>query len=89
MQSRELSARLNQAYDVLTNKQARRQYDRMCKQEGVTPSSLRSVEGLTGPTAERAIPIEVRKRALQAHFQSSTSCGKEAVAVRLKVRSVC
>jgi curved DNA-binding protein CbpA len=61
VQSRELSARVNVAYDVLTNKEARRQYDRLCKEEAIPQASVRTVEGLTGPLAERAIPLEVQK----------------------------
>lgn len=59
-QSRELSSKINVAYDVLTNKQARRQYDSMYREHGFSTTSLNSVEGLTGPLRERAVPIDVR-----------------------------
>ena len=61
VQSREKSAQLNIAYDVLTNRKARLQYDGMFKKAGYSASGVvQSVDGLVGPMGERAVPISVR-----------------------------
>ena len=59
VQSRELSAKLNMAYDILTNREARLQYDGMFKRAGFPSSSFERTEGLTGPLNERAVPLGV------------------------------
>jgi hypothetical protein len=60
VQSRELSSRLNVAYDVLINGESRLKYDGMFKRAGFPSSSFERVEGLTGPLSERAVPLGVR-----------------------------
>lgn len=60
-QSREISAKLNLAYDVLTNRKARLEYDGQFKKAGfVSSNTVQSVDGLVGPMRERAVPVSVR-----------------------------
>ena len=66
-QSRELSTKLNIAYDVLTNRETRLQYDGMFKRAGYPSSSLERTEGLTGPLNERAVPLGVRMSCQSAY----------------------
>ena len=60
VQSREMSSRINAAYDVLTNREARLKYDGAFKQAGFPSSAFERTEGLTGPVIERAVPLGVR-----------------------------
>lgn len=56
--SAEMSARLNRAYDVLTDRKARITYDGLRRQQGYgAGSALQAVEGLVGPVRERALPL--------------------------------
>jgi hypothetical protein len=61
LQSRELSARINVAYDVLTNRELRLKYDGAARRAGHPPSSFEREEGLAGPLNERAVPVGVRR----------------------------
>ena len=83
LQSRDMSSRLNVAYNVLTNKETRQKYDRLTKREGVSVKSFERQEGLTGPLQERAVPLGVWPSSRVQLITACNACAATVLWLRL------
>lgn len=61
MQSDDMSALLNRAYETLLDRQSRFKYDGL-RRSPTSGISIKGSEGLTGPTRQRAVSVTVRSR---------------------------
>jgi hypothetical protein len=62
-----MSSKINHAYDVLMDRDARIAFDGVHKKAGFASGSLQRTEGLAGPLNERAVPLGV-------HFSFVCAC---------------
>jgi hypothetical protein len=70
-QDGKMSAKLNMAYDTLSDAKARQQYERRNPSHGIS-TSFSETPGLVGPLKEVAIPLQVRPHSQKVQINSCT-----------------